>query len=186
VIFTPTKIPGAYIVDVERKEDARGFNARSWDMKEFTKLGLLDRIAQTNILYNGTAGTLRGMHYQAPPRAENKLFRCVRGAVFDAVIDMRPDSGAYLEWITVELTAENYRQLHIPEGCAQGFQTLEDDTELAYQVSEFYSPEFERGIRYDDPAFGIPWPMKPTVISDKDKNWPDLAVPPRHPSMDPR
>jgi dTDP-4-dehydrorhamnose 3,5-epimerase len=102
----------------------------------------------------------------------------VRGAVFDAVIDMRPDSGAYLEWITVELTAENSRQLHIPEGCAQGFQTLEDDTELAYQVSEFYSPEFERGIRYDDPAFGIPWPMEPTLISDKDRGWPDLTIPP--------
>lgn len=186
MIFTETKIPGAYLVDVEKREDARGFNARSWDMKEFERIGLTNRMVQTNILYNRTRGTLRGMHFQAPPKGEDKLFRCVRGAVFDAVIDMRPDSPTYLEWFSVELSAASYRQLYIPQGCAQGFQTLVDDTELVYQVSEFYSPEFERGVRYDDPAFGIPWPMQPTVISDKDRGWSDLAVPGRHPREAPR
>lgn len=177
MIFTETKISGVYVVDVEKREDARGFNGRSWDSDEFARLGLSDRIVQINILHNRRRGTLRGMHYQAPPRAESKFFRCVRGAVFDAVIDMRSGSPTYLEWISVELTAKSYRQLYIAEGCAQGFQTLQDDTELVYQVSQFYSPEFERGIRYDDPAFDISWPMEPTVISDKDRGWPDLSVP---------
>jgi dTDP-4-dehydrorhamnose 3,5-epimerase len=177
VIFTEIGVAGAYLVDIERKEDPRGFNARSWDAMEFETRGLAGRFVQANILYNRARGTLRGMHYQAPPKGENKLFRCMRGAVFDVVIDMRPESSTYREFATVDLSAEDRRQLYIPEGCAQGFQTLEDDTELIYQVSEYYAPEFERGIRYDDPAFAIPWPMEPTVISEKDRAWPDIVIP---------
>jgi len=173
MIFTETKLKGAYIIEIEKLEDNRGFNARALCQEEFEAGGLVSRFVQANILSNKTKGTLRGMHYQIPPRAEIKLFRCVRGAVFDVIIDLRANSPTYKNWLSVELTAGNYKLLYIPANFAQGFITLEDQTELLYQVSEFYSPEYERGIRYDDPAFAIPWPLPAEVISNKDRNWPN-------------
>lgn len=174
--FIETKLKGVYIIEPERIRDNRGFNARAWDGETFKAQGLDPRVVQVNIIYNGSGGTLRGLHYQEPPRAQNKLFRCVRGAMHDVVVDMRPESPTYGHWTSVELTAENYRQLYIPERCAQGFQTLEDDTEVVYQVTDVHAPECERGIRYDDPEFGIEWPLEVTVISEKDKNWPGIKL----------
>ena len=133
-------------------------------------------MVQANIIFNRARGTLRGLHWQAPPRAQHKLFRCVKGAVYDVVVDMREESSTYLTWISTELTESNYKHLLIPEGCAQGFQTLEEYSELVYQVSDFHAPEFERGIRYDDPALGIDWPLEVTMISEKDRSWPDLQA----------
>jgi dTDP-4-dehydrorhamnose 3,5-epimerase len=173
VTFTETALKGAYIIGIEKLEDDRGFNARAVCQKEFTDHGLISQFVQANILFNRLKGTLRGFHYQIPPCAETKLFRCVRGAVFDVIIDLRPDSPTYKKWFGVELSAGNYKMLYLPGNFAQGFITLADDTELFYQVSEFYSPEHERGIRYDDPAFGVSWPVSVEVISAKDKSWPD-------------
>jgi dTDP-4-dehydrorhamnose 3,5-epimerase len=175
VIFTETKLKGAYTIDIERLEDLRGFNARALCEREFTAHGLTSQFVQANILFNRKKGTLRGFHYQTPPCAETKLFRCIRGAVFDVIIDLRPASPTYRNWVGVELTAENYKMLYIPGNFAQGFITLADDTELFYQVSEFYSPGHERGIRYNDPAFAIPWPVPVEVISTKDQNWPNYS-----------
>jgi dTDP-4-dehydrorhamnose 3,5-epimerase len=171
VIFIETKLRGAYVIDIEKLEDDRGFNARAVCQKEFAAHGLISHFVQANILYNRKKGTLRGFHYQIPPHAETKLFRCVRGAVFDVIIDLRPDSPTYKKWFGVELSADNHRMLYLPGRFAQGFITLADDTELFYQVSEFYSPDHERGIRYDDPAFGVAWPIAVEVISNKDRHW---------------
>jgi dTDP-4-dehydrorhamnose 3,5-epimerase len=173
--FTETTLKGAYIIGIEKLEDHRGFNARAVCEREFTAHGLNSQFVQANILFNWKKGTLRGFHYQIPPFAESKLFRCIRGAVFDVIIDLRPDSPTYENWFGVELTADNYKMLYLPGNFAQGFITLADDTELFYQVSEFYSPGHERGIRYDDPAFGVTWPISAEVISTKDKNWPDYT-----------
>jgi dTDP-4-dehydrorhamnose 3,5-epimerase len=175
MVFRETALKGAYVVEVEKRRDVRGFNARMWCQREFGAQGLAANLAQINIISNKRKGTLRGMHYQAAPHGENKLFRCSRGAVFDVIIDLRAESSTYKKWIGVELTAKNYRMLYVPENFAQGFLTLEDDTELAYHVSEFYAPQSERGVRYDDPTIGIRWPAPIEVVSDKDKNWPDLA-----------
>ena len=171
--FVETGLSGAYLVELERREDDRGFNARTWCEREFRERGLTTRLAQANVIFNRTKGTLRGMHYQLPPHAESKLFRVTRGAIHDVIIDLRPESPTYEQWEAFELTADGYRMLYVPERFGQGFQTLEDDTELTYQVSESYAPESERGIRYDDPAFGIGWPLAVDVISEKDKSWPD-------------
>ena len=176
MIFTETKLKGAWIIDIQKLEDLRGFNARALCQKEFEAHGLTSHFVQANVLFNKRKGTLRGMHYQIPPRAETKLFRCVRGAVFDVIIDMRPDSSTFRQWIAIELSANNYRTLYIPGNFAQGFLTLDDATELFYQVSEFYSPEYERGIRYNDPAFAISWPHPIEVISTKDESWLDYLV----------
>src|SRR6058998_2879841 len=176
MIFRETTLKGAYIVELEKREDIRGFNARMWCQKEFGALSLTASLAQINIIFNKRKGTLRGMHHQIEPHAESKLFRCTRGAIFDAIIDMRPESPTYRKSFALELTADNHRMLYVPQNFAQGFLTLEDNTELTYHVSEFYSPESERGIRYDDPMFGIPWPGPVEVISDKDKNWPDYRL----------
>jgi dTDP-4-dehydrorhamnose 3,5-epimerase len=175
VTFTETTLKGAYIIGIEKLEDHRGFNARAVCQKEFTAHGLTSQFVQANILFNWKKGTLRGFHYQTPPYAETKLFRCIRGAVFDVIIDLRPDSPTYKKWFGVELTADNDRMLYLPGNFAQGFITLADDTELFYQVSEFYSPGHERGIRYDDPDFGVSWPISVGVISEKDKNWPNYT-----------
>lgn len=175
--FLETKLPGAYIIELERREDDRGFNARSWCQREFEEHGLTARLAQANVIFNRRRGTLRGMHFQAPPRAESKLFRVTRGAIHDVIIDLRPDSPTFERWESFELTPDAYRMLYVPEGFAQGFQTLEDHTEVTYQVSEFYAPDFERGIRHDDPAFGIRWPLEVEIISDKDTRWPDYVGP---------
>jgi len=173
MIFRATRLSGAYIIEPERLEDQRGFFARAWCAREFEAHGLVFRPVQANMSYNRTKGTLRGMHYQVLPYAESKLIRCTRGTILDVIIDLRPDSTTYCEWIGVELTAENYQSLYVPECFAHGFQTLADDTEVTYHVSQFYTPAAERGIRFDDPAFGIRWPLEVNVISDKDQGWPD-------------
>jgi dTDP-4-dehydrorhamnose 3,5-epimerase len=143
-----------------------------WAKDEFAEHGLVDRVVQMNLSYNRLAGTLRGMHFQHAPYAETKLVRCIRGAIYDVIIDLRPDSPTYKRWIGVTLTAANRLALYVPEGFAHGFQTLEDDTEVFYQVSQYYTPSAEGGVRYDDPAFGIEWPLPVTEMSEKDKRWP--------------
>lgn len=175
MIFHETKLENAYIIDIQKHQDQRGFFARAWCQNEFEAHGLVPRVVQTNISYNHVKGTLRGMHYQTAPYAETKLVRCTQGAIFDVIIDLRPDSATYQQWLGVELTAANYQMLYVPEGFAHGFVTLEDNVEVTYQVSQFYTPEAEGGVRYDDPAFGIEWPVTIAVISDKDKSWPDYV-----------
>ena len=172
--FTKTILNGVFVIELEKRGDDRGFFARAFCQNEFAQHGLNTRIAQVNNSLSAQRGTLRGIHYQLPPKAEDKTFRCVRGALFDCVIDLRPASPTYLKHFTVELTAENRKMVHVPQGCANSFMTLVDDTEAFYFCSEFYSPEHERGIRFNDPALGIKWPMEPTVISDKDRSHPDF------------
>lgn len=172
MLFTETKLKGAFILDLEQRGDHRGFFARTFCMKEFEAHGLKPTVAQCNLSYNHKAGTLRGMHYQLPPAAETKLIRCTRGAIFDVIIDMRLDSPTYLQHIGVELSEDNRRALYVPEMFAHGYQALTDGAEVVYQVGEFYTPGYERGLRYDDPAFGIEWPMPVSEISEKDQSWP--------------
>ena len=175
MIFTETILQGAYIIDIEKRQDQRGFFARTWCLTEFEIQGLATRAVQTNISYSRRQGTVRGMHYQASPYAETKLIRCTRGAIYDVIIDLRFDSPTFKQWLGIELTSTNYRMLYVPEGFAHGFQTLVDDVEVNYQVSQFYTPEAELGLRYDDPAFRIEWPQKVQVISEKDRSWPDYT-----------
>ena len=175
MIFTATRLKDAYILDLEKLEDHRGFFARVWCQKEFADQGLTPRMVQANLSSNSTKATLRGLHYQVAPYSEAKLVRCLKGALYDVIIDLRPDSPTYKQWLGVELTAENYKMLYVPEGFAHGFQTLTDDTQVFYQVSQCYTPGAERGVRYDDAAFGIEWPLATCVISDKDKSWPDYT-----------
>jgi dTDP-4-dehydrorhamnose 3,5-epimerase len=173
MIFNETKLKGAYIIDIEPHSDERGFFARAWCQKEFETHGLVANVAQANLSYNRKQGTLRGMHYQLSPYAETKLVRCIRGSIYDVIIDLRPDSPTFQQWIGVELSAANRRMLYVPESFAHGFQTLEDEVEVLYQVSEFYTPGAERGLRYNDARFAIQWPQEVTVISEKDQNWAD-------------
>lgn len=175
MIFTPTDLPGVTVVDLDPRVDERGMFARAFCAQEFADHGLCADVVQTNLSINHRAGTLRGLHYQVPPAAETKLVRCVRGAFYDVVVDLRTESPTYLEHVGVELSAANRRALHVPEGCAHGFLTLVDDTEAIYQVSEFYAPGTEGGVRYDDPALHIAWPREVAVISDKDLTWPRLV-----------
>jgi len=177
--FTETDLPGAFIIDIQPLEDERGFFARGFCERELAEHGLIPRVVQANISFNRRKGTLRGMHYQVAPHEETKLVRCTRGALYDVIVDLRPDSSTYLQWTGVELTANNHRALFVPQGFAHGFQTLQDDTEAFYQVSEFYTPTAERGLRYDDPAIAIHWPLAVTSISAKDAAWPDVQVPQR-------
>lgn len=172
MIFTETTLPGAYVIKVKKLEDERGFFGRTWCQREFEEHGLIARVAQGNVSYNKKKGTLRGMHYQVAPYEETKLIRCTRGALYDVIIDLRIDSPTYKKWLGIELTGDNYTMLYVPGGFAHGFLTLEDDTEVIYQISQFYTPAAEGGIRYNDPAFGITWPTAVTVIADKDKHWP--------------
>lgn len=175
MIFRETPIPGAFVVEPERIEDERGFFARTWCEREFREHGLDPRLAQCSVSFNRRAGTLRGMHYQAAPHGEAKLVRCTMGAIYDVVVDLRPDSPAFRRWTAVELSARNRRMLYIPQGLAHGFQTLEPDTEVFYQISEFYHPESARGVRWNDPAFGIEWPeAAERVLSDRDAGYPDF------------
>ncbi len=169
--FTETELAGAYVIDLEQHSDDRGFFARTFCMNEFADHGLKPTIAQCNLSYNHRAGTMRGMHYQLAPAAETKLVRCIRGAIHDVIIDLRPESPTYLQHIGVELSDENRKALYVPELFAHGYQALTDGAEVMYQVTEFYTPGMERGIRYDDARFGIEWPMEVTVISDKDATW---------------
>lgn len=167
--FKEMKLRGAYVVDLEPFRDERGFFARAFCQREFEQIGHQKDFVQINHSHTAQKGTIRGMHYQIQPHAEIKLIRCIRGGVYDVIVDMRKNSGTYLEYIGVELTAENQRMIYVPEGFAHGFQTLEDKTELIYHHTAFYASEFERGIRYDDPAVGIEWPLGVTVLSEKDK-----------------
>lgn len=172
MIFTETKLKGAFIIDVKRLEDERGFFGRSFCENEFKEHGLKAHVVQANVSYNKTKGTLRGMHMQTSPYEECKLVRCTRGAIYDVIVDLRPESPTFKEWIGVELTPDNYRTLFVPEGFAHGFMTLEDHTDVTYQVTQFYTPGAERGFRWDDPSFGIVWPDEPQVISRKDQAHP--------------
>jgi dTDP-4-dehydrorhamnose 3,5-epimerase len=176
MIFTETRLRGAFIIDLEPREDSRGFFARTFCRREFEAHGLRPDVVQCNVSYNHHARTLRGMHYQVAPAAETKLIRCTRGAIHDVIVDLRPESPTYLQHLAIELTAANRRQLYVPEMFAHGFLTLEAGTEVAYQVGEFYTPGFERGIRWDDPALGISWPLPVEVMSEKDASWPAFAA----------
>ena len=175
MIFTETKLKGAFIIEPEKHEDDRGFFSRSWCQKEAEAHHQDPRIVQCNISFNKMRGTLRGMHYQAAPFAEVKLVRCTAGALYDVIIDLRPDSPTYKQHIGEVLSAANYKTFYVPEGFAHGFQTLEDNTEIFYQMSEFYSPQHARGVRYNDPAFGIKWMIGNPVIVDRDRNYPDFT-----------
>ncbi len=175
MIFAKMGIPGAFLIDLERQEDERGFFARSWCQMEFEERGLNARLVQCNVSFNRKRATLRGLHYQAKPYQEAKLVRCTRGAVYDVIVDLRADSPAYLRWEAAELTEDNRRMLYVPEGCAHGFQTLEDGTEVFYQMSETYRPEYARGVRWDDPAFGIRWPDGERIISVRDNGYLDFV-----------
>ena len=176
MIFTETKLKGAFTIEPERLEDDRGFFARMWCQQEFEAHGLDPRLVQCNISFNKRRGTLRGMHYQVAPHEEAKLVRCTMGTVYDVIIDLRSDSPTFKQWVAVELTADNRRMLYIPEGFAHGFQTLEDNTEVFYQMSEFYHPECARGVRWDDPSFGIVWPIVPQCISQQDMSYPSMSA----------
>jgi dTDP-4-dehydrorhamnose 3,5-epimerase len=170
--FIESQLSGAFIIEPQRLADERGFFARSWCHKEGAAHGLSPNWVQCSISFNKKKGTLRGMHYQAPPCAEAKLVRCTMGAIYDVIIDLRPESATYKQWTAVDLTAENRRMLYIPEGFAHGFLTLNDDTEIFYQMSEFYAPSHARGLRWDDPAFAIEWPLAPRVMSAQDRALP--------------
>jgi dTDP-4-dehydrorhamnose 3,5-epimerase len=171
--FVPLLLSGAYLVELKPVHDERGFFARTWCTDEFKKRGLSTKLAQCAISYNGRRGTLRGMHYQAEPYAEAKLVRCSAGAIYDVIVDLRQGSATYRQWLAVELTAANHKMIYIPEGFAHGFQTLADDSEVFYQISEPYVSECARGVRWDDPVFRIKWPIADPIISDRDRNFPD-------------
>jgi dTDP-4-dehydrorhamnose 3,5-epimerase len=175
MIFTETKLRGAFIIDLERRDDSRGFFARAFCQKEFEKHGLKPIIAQANLAFNHLKGTLRGMHFQYPPAAESKLVRCTRGAILDIIVDLRPESPTYLQHISVELDEDNHRALYVPERFAHGYQALRDKTETSYQVGEFYTPGAEGGLMYNDPRLGLKWPLPVAVISDKDQQFGLLA-----------
>ena len=175
MIFTTTHVPGVAIVDLKLLADDRGFFARTFCREEFIEAGLEPLVEQCNLSFNHAAGTLRGMHLQVAPAPEAKLVRCTRGAIVDQIVDLRPDSPTRLQHVSVELTADNRRALYVPPFFAHGYQTLVDDTEVSYQVSGAYTPGTERGLRYDDPALGLTWPVPVAVISDKDRSWADLA-----------
>ena len=177
MIFTETKLRGAFIIDPERLEDERGFFARTWCQREFETHGLCTQWVQCNISFNRMKGSLRGMHYQQAPYEESKLVRCTMGATYDVVIDLRPDSPTFMQHVAVTLSAHNRRMLYVPVGFAQGFLTLEDNTEVLYHMSEFYEPEYAAGVRWNDPAFGIQWPSDVMVISERDRHHPDFNFP---------
>lgn len=175
MIFTETKLSGAFIIELEKHEDSRGFFARSWDGNIFKEHGLVSEVIQQNTSFTIHKGTVRGMHYQVAPHQETKLIKCLRGAIYDVIIDLRPDSATYMQWSGIELSAENYKMIYVPKDFAHGFQTLEKDTLATYLVTEIYTPHAERGIRYNDPAIGIEWPLPVSFISNKDANLPDFT-----------
>jgi dTDP-4-dehydrorhamnose 3,5-epimerase len=175
MLFYESALPGVFEIHLDPHADNRGFFARSWCRKEFDAHGLNSNLVQCNISFNARKGTLRGMHLQAQPFAEAKLIRCTQGAIFDVVLDLRPASTAFRKWIAVELSAANRHMLYIPEGCAHGFLTLADDTEIFYQMSEYYDATSSRGVRWNDPAFGNRWPDSVEVISERDRTYPDFV-----------
>lgn len=174
--FTATKIPGAYVVEPEPLADERGFFARIFCREEFSSRGLNPELAQCSISFNRMRGTLRGLHYQVKPHEEAKLVRCTQGVIFDVVLDLRPESPAFKKWHAIELSAQNRTMLYIPEGCAHGLLTLCDDAEVHYHISEFHHPESIRGVRFDDPTFGVAWPEPVRVISERDRGYPDFCL----------
>ena len=173
--FTPAPVVGAVLIDSILREDDRGHFARSWCIREFAEQGIDFVPVQANTGFSVRRGTLRGLHFQVKPGLEAKLVRCTRGALFDVVLDLRPQSPSYLKWYGVELRADNYQMLYLPEGCAHGYQTLEDHTDLYYMASQYFIPSAARGVRFDDPAFGIEWPLAPTTISEQDRSWPAMG-----------
>jgi|ERR1041385_1146400 dTDP-4-dehydrorhamnose 3,5-epimerase len=179
MIFRDTALSGVFIIELERIRDERGFFACTWMDSEFARWGLNPNLRQSNITFNAQRGTIRGMHFQNEPHQEAKLTRCTRGAIYDVALDLRPGSHTFHRWVAAELTSENHRMLYVPEGVAHGYQTLSDDAEMFYQVSEHYHPESARGVRWNDPAFDIRWPLPVTVITRRDANYPllDLEVP---------
>ena len=177
MIFTETRLKGAYIIELKPIYDERGFFVRTWCQKKFADHGLNTSFVQSNLSFNKKKGMVRGMHYQAPPFEEAKLVKCIRGAIYDVIIDLRPKSETFKQWISVILSEKNQKILYVPEGFAHGFQTLEDQTEVWYQMSEFYHSECAAGVRYDDPAFGITWPiMDGVIISTKDQAYRDFEI----------
>ena len=171
MIFTETTLKNAYVIELEKREDHRGFFARTWDKKEFEEHNLNSNLVQCNVSFSKKCGTLRGMHYQKNPFEESKVIRCTKGKIFDVIIDLRSSSSTFKKWFGVELTEENYKMLYVPEGFAHGFQSLEDNSEIIYQVSEFYTPNSELGIHWNDPAFNITWPIEEKIITEKDNSW---------------
>lgn len=176
MIFKSTNLQGVFEVEAEPNADERGFFARTWCREEFRTQDLNPELVQCSVSFNHQRGTLRGMHYQSAPYAEAKLVRCTRGSIYDVALDLRPDSATFLRWVAAELTADNRRAFYIPEGCAHGFLTLEDNTEVYYQISEFYHPGSARGVRWNDPAFRIAWPAEIALISERDRTYPDFAL----------
>ncbi len=174
--FVPTEIPGPWLIEQERHADDRGYFARTWCTREFAEHGLEARLAQCSVSFNHRRGTLRGFHYQAPPVAEVKLVRCTRGAIFDVAADLRPDSATFRRWVGVELTAQNGRALYVPRGFAHGYLTLTDEAEVSYLMSEFYTPELARGVRWDDPFLGVRWPAPAEVMASRDRDYPDVSL----------
>lgn len=174
MIFQETKLKGSYIIEPERLEDERGFFARTFCQHKFKQLGIDFNIVQCNISFNKYKGTLRGMHYQSAPYEEAKLVSCAKGKIYDVIIDLREDSATYCQWQAIELSDKDYKMLYVPKGFAHGFQTLAEDTAVLYQMSEFYHPESAQGVRWNDPAFGIKWPLSNSVISEKDINYKDF------------
>jgi len=176
MIFKETSLKGAFVIEPECRQDERGFFARTWCEREFTAAGLPLQWVQCNISFSRQRGTLRGMHYQAAPYEEAKLVRCTMGAIYDVIIDLRAELPTFRQWLAVELAADNRRLLFIPKGFAHGFQTLADETEVFYQMSQFYAPEYTRGVRWDDPAFKVSWPAGTRLISERDRGFPDFLL----------
>ena len=174
MIFEKTDFEGVYIIEIEKQTDERGFFARSWDKNDFEENGLNSKLTQCNISLNNKKGTLRGMHYQIKPYQETKLIRCTQGRLFDVIIDLRIDSKSFKKWLSIELNEKNYKILYVPEGFAHGFQTLEDNTEIFYQMTQNYMPNFANGIRWNDPMFNINWPIKEPILSKKDQRFTDF------------
>lgn len=175
MIFRETRLPGAYVIEPEKRQDDRGFFARSFCTREFAEHNLNPATAQCNISFNRKKGTLRGMHYQAPPFGECKLIRCTRGSIYDVIIDLRPNSPTFKQHVAEVLAAAQHNMLYVPQGFAHGFQTLEDNSEVFYQMSEPYAPEHARGVRWNDPAFAIPWPVADPIMIERDRNYPDFT-----------
>ena len=174
MIFAETALAGAFVIAPEPSEDARGLFARTWCAREFETRGLETRVAQCSTSFNKRKGTLRGLHYQVPPAAETKIVRCTRGSLYDVIVDLRPSSPTFLRHVGIVLTADNRKMLYVPTGFAHGFQTLEDETEILYQISEFWAPEHVRGVRWDDPVFGISWPLDERTIIERDLRYGDF------------
>ena len=175
MIFSETNLQGAYVIEPKRIDDDRGFFGRIWCQDELKQMGLKSELAQSNVGFNHHKGTLRGLHFQKPPHAEVKIVRCTRGAIFDVIVDLRPNSPTYKGWFGVELNEDNCKMIYAPEGFAQGYLALADNTEMYYHTTEFYHPESAFGVRYDDSAFGIEWPIEIAEISQQDREWPDYS-----------